>query len=195
MDWHPVKARDLASLDQELDASRHSPAEYEVLRRVVYATGDLEFEQLLQMSKGALQAGAAAIASHSPIWVDSPLLQPVISSLSHQTFANPVYYCADPSPGHGFGPALETGAEPIIVLGQSAPLMTNLLEQIQAQTLNPALVILVVPDFGALTELKAAFVSMEVPQITIQGRKGGIGVALAVLEALIDLTQAVYLMR
>ena len=51
MEWHISDAQSLAIIDQEIENVKFSPAEYEIVRRVVYATADFEYYQLLQFSE------------------------------------------------------------------------------------------------------------------------------------------------
>ncbi|MCJ8281574.1 MAG: precorrin-8X methylmutase, partial [Rivularia sp. ALOHA_DT_140] len=109
MEWHITDAQNLASIDREIggfvaikqsnddtfiqENSYFSPAEYEIIRRVVYATGDFEYKSLIEFSERALQASAAALASRSTVIVDDPKVQAGIAEEVQKTFANPVY-CA-----------------------------------------------------------------------------------------------------
>ena len=66
---------------------RHfSPAEYEIVRRVIYATGDFEYKSLIEFSERALQASAAALASRSTVIVDDAKVQAGIAPRSAEHF-------------------------------------------------------------------------------------------------------------
>ncbi len=67
MEWHITDAQNLALIDREIDEQVFSPAEYEIIRRVIYATADFEYKNLIRFSERALQAGAAALAARSTI--------------------------------------------------------------------------------------------------------------------------------
>ena len=48
MEWHVTDAQSLAIIDSEIGDHVFSPAEYEIVRRVVYATADLEYKSGFQ---------------------------------------------------------------------------------------------------------------------------------------------------
>src|SRR5512140_2974428 len=95
MEWHVSDAQSLAIIDREVGDHTFSPAEYEIVRRVIYATADFEYKSLIRFSERALQAGAAALAARTTIVVDVPMVQVGITPGIQTTFANPVYCSMD----------------------------------------------------------------------------------------------------
>ena len=61
MEWHVTDAQSLRIIDQEIGNHTFSPSEYEIVRRVIYATADFEYRSLIHFSDQALQSGAAAL--------------------------------------------------------------------------------------------------------------------------------------
>ena len=90
-----TEAQGFSQIDQELGQHSIAPAEYEIVRRVVYATGDVDYASLLQFSGRALSVGAGALASRRPIIVDVPSILTGIVPLLQNTFVNPVYCATD----------------------------------------------------------------------------------------------------
>jgi len=43
MEWHVTDAQSLAVIDREIGEHAFSPAEYEIVRRVIYATADFDY--------------------------------------------------------------------------------------------------------------------------------------------------------
>ena len=91
MEWHITDAQSLAIIDSEIGDHIFSPAEYEIVRRVIYATSDFEYQSLIRFSEQALQVGAASLAARTTIVVDVPMVQVSIAYDIQNTFANPVY--------------------------------------------------------------------------------------------------------
>lgn len=54
MEWQVTDAQNLAIIDREIDDHFFSPAEYEIIRRVIYATADFEYKSLIRFSEHAL---------------------------------------------------------------------------------------------------------------------------------------------
>jgi precorrin-8X/cobalt-precorrin-8 methylmutase len=51
MEWHVTDAQSLAIIDGEIANHVFSPAEYEIVRRVIYATSDFEYKSLIRFSE------------------------------------------------------------------------------------------------------------------------------------------------
>ncbi|MEO0132915.1 MAG: precorrin-8X methylmutase, partial [candidate division WOR-3 bacterium] len=81
MEWHVTDAQSLGIIDREIGDHLFSPAEYEIVRRVIYATADFEYKSLIRFSDQALQRGAAALAARTTIIVDVPMVQVGIAPL------------------------------------------------------------------------------------------------------------------
>ena len=95
MEWHITDAQSLGIIDREIGPHALSPAEYEIVRRVIYTTADFEYKSLISFSEHALQSGAAALAARTTIVVDMPMVQVGITPVIQSTFANPVYCSMD----------------------------------------------------------------------------------------------------
>ena len=201
MEWHVTDAQSLAIIDTELGDHIFSPAEYEIVRRVVYATADLEYKSLIRFSEQALQAGAAALVARTTIVVDAPMVQAAIAHDIQNTFANPVYCSMEaltrPQKEKTLAAwGIETLArrypEGIFVVGQAQTALTALVELIAAEEIRPALVIATPVGFVNLEPVKARLQESLVPYITIEGRKGNAVVAAAIVDGLVDLAWQAY---
>ena len=201
MEWHVTDAQSLAIIDSEIGDHVFSPAEYEIVRRVVYATADLEYKSLIRFSEQALQAGAAALVARTTIVVDAPMVQAAIAHDIQNTFANPVYCSMEaltrPQKEKTLAAwGIETLArrypEGIFVVGQAQTALTALVELIAAEEIRPALVIATPVGFVNLEPVKARLQESLVPYITIEGRKGNAVVAAAIVDGLVDLAWQAY---
>ena len=93
MEWQVNDAKSLAVIDREIGNHLFAPAEYEIVRQVIFATADFEYKSLIRFSETALQAGAAALSARTPIIVDIPMVKAGIDDRTQETFVNPVYFC------------------------------------------------------------------------------------------------------
>jgi precorrin-8X/cobalt-precorrin-8 methylmutase len=201
MEWHVSDARSLSVIDREIGEHSFSPAEYEIVRRVIYATADFEYKSLIRFSDMALQSGAAALAARSTVVVDDPMVQVGITPLIQSTFANPVYCSMDAltRPQKGKTTAawgIETLArrypEGIFVIGQAQTALFSLVELIEAEEIRPALVIGTPAGFTDAEAAKARLADSLVPHIRTTGRKGSSVVAAAIVNGLVDLAWQAY---
>ena len=53
MEWHVSDAQSLRVIDREIGNHMFTPSEYELVRRVIYATADFEFASLIHFSEHA----------------------------------------------------------------------------------------------------------------------------------------------
>ncbi|MFN5241861.1 MAG: precorrin-8X methylmutase [Aphanizomenon sp.] len=201
MEWHITDAQSLAIIDSEIGDHIFSPAEYEIVRRVIYATSDFEYQSLIRFSEQSLQVGAASLAARTTIVVDVPMVQASIAYDIQNTFANPVYCSMEaltrPQKEKTLAAwGIETLArrypEGIFVVGQAQTALTALVELIAAEEIRPALVIATPADFVNLEPVKARLQESLVPYITIEGRKGNAVVAAAIVDGLVDLAWQAY---
>ncbi len=201
MEWHVTDAQSLAIIDSEIGDHVFSPAEYEIVRRVVYATSDFEYQSLIRFSEQALQAGAAALAARTTIVVDVPMVQVGIAYDIQNTFANPVYCSMEAltrpqkektRAAWGIETLARRYPEGIFVVGQSQTALTALVDLIEAEEIRPALIVATPAGFINLETAKERLQESLVPHITIEGRKGNAVVAAAIIDGLVDLAWQAY---
>jgi precorrin-8X/cobalt-precorrin-8 methylmutase len=201
MEWHVTDAQSLRVIDSEIGDHSFSPSEYEIVRRVIYATADFDFKDCIHFSDQALQSGAAALAARTTIIVDVPMVQVGITPAIQHTFANPVYCSMDAltRPQKGKSQAswgVETLAqrypEGIFVIGASEAALTTLVDLIDAEKVRPALVVATPAGFINTVVVKDRLQDTMVPHVRIDGRKGSAVVAAAIINGLVDLSWQAY---
>ncbi|MBV5262394.1 Precorrin-8X methylmutase [Synechococcus moorigangaii CMS01] len=201
MEWHISDAQSLAIIDREIGQHSFSPAEYEIVRQVIYQTADFEYAQLIRFSDQALQAGAAALAARSTIVVDMPMVRVGITENLQSTFANPVYCSVEtltrPQRGKtktawGIETLGRRYPEAIFIIGQSQTALSSLVGLVKKELIRPALVILTPANFLVGTTPQHQLDEATIPYIGIHGRKGGAMVAVAIMNSLISLSWQAY---
>ncbi|MEL6500556.1 MAG: precorrin-8X methylmutase [Cyanobacteria bacterium J06629_2] len=192
-----TEASSLAIIDRQLGAVQASisPAQYEIIRQVIYHTADLEYQSLLQFSDGALAKGAAALTTAIPIIVDVPEVQVSVVPHLQKTFANPVYCCATNASetdistskaANGLEILSSRYPNSIFILGQDQAALVKMIDMMQNKTIEPSLAIATAPMFiesAAKQKLKNSYT----PKIYINSSKGGANVASAIFNSLINL--------
>jgi precorrin-8X/cobalt-precorrin-8 methylmutase len=201
MEWHATDAQSLAMIDREIGEHAFSPAEYEIVRRVIYATADFEYKSLIRFSELALQSGAAALAARSTVVVDVPMVQVGIAPNIQNTFANPVYCSMEAitrpqkeksRAAWGIETLARRYPEGIFVVGQAQTALTALVELIEAEEIRPALVIGTPSGFVGMDIAKERLADSLIPHIRVEGRKGSAVVAAAIVNGLVDLAWQAY---
>ncbi len=187
-----------AIIDREVGEHNLSLEEYAIARRVIHATADFEYLNLLQFSPKAIASGITALKEGVPIVTDVTMVQRGIASLVAKTFKNPVIAAIEQVQVAESGKTrTETGLlkcwskypQAIYVIGNAPTALLALCQQIanSASKTIPALVIGVPVGFVSVIESKQALTEINVPQILIKGRKGGSPAAASILNALLIL--------
>ena len=201
MEWHSTDAQSLAIIDREVGSHSFSPAEYEIVRRAIYATADFEYRSLIRFSDQALQSGAAALAARGTIVVDVPMVQVGITPFIQGTFANPIYCAMEtvtrPQKGKtqaswGIQTLARRYPEGIFVVGQAQTALTSLIELIETEEIRPALIVGTPAGFVDVEAAKARLRDSQCAFICTDGRKGSAVVAVAILHGLVDLAWQAY---
>ncbi|MEQ8540001.1 MAG: cobalt-precorrin-8X methylmutase [Coleofasciculus sp. D1-CHI-01] len=193
---HPILEQSFAIIDQEIGEHKFTPEEYTIIRRVIHSTADFEFAQLIQFSPDVIASGITAIQNKIPIITDVGMVKQGITGMVSKTFGNPVMAAVEQAsvalPGKT---RTETGLlscyrqfpEAIYVFGNAPTALLALCAELQQASVKPALVIGAPVGFISVVEAKETLAKTPVPQIGINGRKGGSPVAAAILNALIVL--------
>ena len=193
---HPILEQSFAIIDQEISEHTFASDEYAIVRRVIHSTADFEFAKLIYFSPEAIASGITAIQNKVPIITDVGMVKQGITGMVSKTFGNPVMAAVEQAsvalPGKT---RTETGLlscyrqfpEAIYVFGNAPTALLALCAELQQSSVKPALVIGAPVGFISVVEAKEALAKTPIPQIRINGRKGGSPVAAAILNALIVL--------
>lgn len=195
---HPIVEQSFAIIDREVGKHNLSPQEYAIARRVIHATADFEYLNLLRFSPGAIDAGISSLRQGMPIVSDVTMVKQGINTLVTKTFENPMITAIEQAEVAKLGKTrTETGLlqcwsqypQAIYVIGNAPTALLALCKQVSQSVIRPRLIIGVPVGFVSVIESKQALVKLDVPQILIEGRKGGSPAAASILNALLILAQ------
>lgn len=184
----------------ELGTHTFPAAELAIVQRVIHATADFEYANLLQFSADAISNGIGALQGGCQLVSD---VQMIVAGVNQPRLAK--FGCRirclvdDPAVARiaqdqgktrseiamqQFGAKLN-GA--IVAIGNAPTALLELLRMCAAEDIHPALVVGVPVGFVNAVESKQALMQTNLPYITTNGRKGGSTVAVAILNALLRL--------
>lgn len=201
-DPRAIETRSFEIIEGLLASKELKGPEREVLKRVVHATADLEFANLLIFSEGSTAAGISAIASSCNIITDVNMLRAGITK-ERPGAAEAFCFITDQdvrqtAKGEGItrsaagirkAAALGLIDGSIVAIGNAPTALFEIMRLIKNGS-RPALVVGVPVGFVGAAESKEALESItEVPFITNRGRKGGTPVAAAAVNAIIKLAK------
>ena len=200
-----IERRSFARIDESAKAHRFDPRQWEIVRRMVHAAGDLTLIDQIRISPDAVEAGIAALRATRPVFADSKMIRAGIS-LERLQRASPAYcpeaiscHVADPDvaeearraglPRSLFAarkarPILEGG---IVLVGNSPVALLEICRLIQEEGLRPALLVAVPVGFVHVLESKQEAMESGVPHLTVVGNRGGSALAVSALHALCTL--------
>lgn len=197
-----IEASSLAIIDHTIEGIKGNitPAEYEIIRQVIYATADLEYQSLLKFSDTVLAQGAAAVTAITPIIVDVPEIQVSIVPQLQLTFGNSVYCCkttkTEVAPtatkaSSGLKVLASKHPQGIFIIGQDQTTMGTMIDLLQNNAVEPSLVIATAPTFLE-SNAKQKLQKSSIPYIYLNSDKGSATVATAIFNALVKLTWLAY---
>lgn len=198
-----IEDESFAIIDCEVGPHDLPPAAWQVVRRVIHATADFEFLDLLRVGPDAVAAGIAALRAGAPLVVDVKMIAAGVSEERLAAYGCRV--CAYISDDDVIAAARAAGSTraieaigkahrrgeldgAIVAVGNAPTALLELVRLIREQGVRPALVVGVPVGFVSAAESKEAVLNAPVPSIVARGRKGGSPVAVAVLHALLALS-------
>jgi precorrin-8X/cobalt-precorrin-8 methylmutase len=193
---HPILEKSFEIIDQEMGDHNLNSLEYAIARRVIHATADFEFANLLRFSPDAIKKGMDALESKIPIITDVTMVKQGITTLVHKTFNNPliaaIEQVSDALPGKtrtetGILKCFEQYPDAIYVIGNAPTALLALCQKIADSPIKPSLIIGVPVGFVSVVESKQMLANTNVAQIRVEGRKGGSPVASAIINSLLIL--------
>lgn len=178
-----------------------------IARRLIHTTADPNIASLLSFKNKPIQAGLSALRRHAPIFCDSSMIRSGISLPKLRRLC-PSYETQDllcfindddvrekarlESSTRALAatqkalPRLE-GA--IVLIGNAPLALARIAKAVLDEGLRPALVVGMPVGFVNVLESKALIRLCSVPQIVINGRRGGSPLAVATLHALLENSQ------
>ncbi len=200
-------------IDQEVGPHDFTPAQWEVVRRVIHATADFEYKHLMMISDDGIKSGIDALKNGCPIITD---VQMIIAGLNKARLDS--YGCSTHcfisdedvievakeknttraieamKKAHRLG--LLDGA--VIAIGNAPTSLLELCRLIREEGVRPALIIGVPVGFVSAVESKEEVLDMvrkegfHAPYILSRGRKGGSTIAVSIIHALLLLSTKDY---
>jgi precorrin-8X/cobalt-precorrin-8 methylmutase len=193
---HPIVHQSFAVIDREIGSHDFSPEAYQILRRVIHSTADFEFKTHLQIQAGAITAAVKALQAGCPIITDVGMVAQGIRRVVAQTLGNPILVAVDQAETALTGKTrTETGLlaccadhpTGLYAIGNAPTALLALCDQIQQGHVQPVCVVGVPVGFINVVESKQALARLAIPQIRVEGRKGGSSVAAAIVNSLMIL--------
>ena len=191
---HPIFSESLRRIRACLGETGLDGLERDVLERLVHNGGDLSLAPDLRFSGGACALGARALASGAPILTDTAMAAAAVSPMARRTFGNPVRSVLDWAPAvappggtraaAGMAIALERHPGAVVLIGSAPTALECLLALTDAGALPPPALVIGMPvGFVGVAESKRRLAASSLPQIRLEGSRGGAGLVAAAANA------------
>lgn len=195
-----------AIVDREAGPHTYTVEQWPLVRRMIHATADFDFNGLTRFHPGAVQAGVAAILAGRPIVADVEMILVGVSRprLAHFGVAlhqfigdeDVIAQARDENSTRAVQAmrkaqrlGLLDGA--IVAVGNAPTALLEVVRLIGEKRARPALIIGMPVGFVSAAESKAALSGLtEIPWVITEGRKGGSTLVVAAIHALLALAEA-----
>lgn len=195
-----------AIVDQETGEHSYDDAQWAIVRRMIHATADFEFNGLTYFHPQAVSAGIQAIKQGAAIVAD---VEMICVGLSKPRLAHfgvvPHHFIADEdviaqAKAENSTRAVQAMRKAhrlklldggIVAVGNAPTALLEVIRLIGAEGVKPALIVGMPVGFVSAAESKAATELLnEVPWMVTHGRKGGSTLVVAAIHALLALAEA-----
>ena len=206
---HPIFAESIRRIRLLLGETGLDPLQQQVLERLVHSSGDSGLAPLLCFSDGACERGLEALKRGALILTDTAMAAAAVTPMARRSLGTPVRCLLDWAPAQSpkgstrsaaamqqAWPELTAAARieerpmPLVLIGSAPTALEQLLDQLEAGAEKPSLVIGMPVGFVGVPESKKRLASAALPQIRLEGTRGGAGLVAAAVNALLRVAQA-----
>lgn len=196
-------------IDNLVDFDKIPESSRPIVRRVIHATGDTDFADNLIIKPMAVNAAVNAIATGKSIVTDVNMVKAGINAKVIDRFGGKIVCriadevvaqkAKETNKTRAIMSMQESSADisgGVVAIGNAPTAVFSIIDLIRREGVVPALVIAVPVGFVKAAESKEALMTfldnkkdIQIPYIINIGRKGGSAVAVAIVNALINITK------
>ncbi|MCB4407997.1 precorrin-8X methylmutase [Synechococcus sp. MU1642] len=196
---HPIFTESIRRIRAALGDTGLPPLQQKVLERLVHSSGDLSLGTQLRFSEGVCEQGLEALKKGAPILTDTAMAAAAVAPMAQRTLGSAVYTVLDWAPETVPSGSTRTAAgmqkawrrlavvspAPVVLIGSAPTALEVLLQQVAAGAPAPSLVIGMPVGFVGVAESKKHLADSGLPQIRLEGSRGGAGLVAAAVNALL----------
>ena len=199
---HEIERESFRIIGEEMKETGYSEEELAVVVRVIHATADFDFQDIMRFHPQAIDSGLEALRQGCTIVTDVRMVQVGIADLLLTEFGGQticdirhpsVYKKAQALGATRSTMAMRLNADNIdggiVAVGNAPTALLEVIRLVREEGIQPALVVGVPVGFVKAVESKDELLTLDMPYITAIGRKGGSTVAAATLNALLRLAK------
>lgn len=195
-----IEAESFRIIDSEVPEPRpFEGVQWEIVRRMIHTTADFEMLDIVRFGPDAVESGLAALRSGCVIVTDTEMARRGIPVRRMEPLGCEVRCLmndarvAEMARNHGttrafaaVDVAVRDMAPAVWVVGNAPTALMRLVEHIRQNRVRPCLVVGMPVGFVNAAESKELLMQLDIPFVSIKGRKGGSPLAACVINALAD---------
>jgi precorrin-8X/cobalt-precorrin-8 methylmutase len=201
-----IEHSSFAIVDNEVGDHHYSSTQWAIVRRMIHATADFEFNGLAHFHPDAVEAGIQAIKKGANIVADVEMICVGLSKPRLTHFGVTTHhFIADPDvitqakaenttravQAMRKAYALNFLDNAIIAVGNAPTALLEIIRLIKTENIKPALIVGMPVGFVSAAESKAATETLNsIPWIVTHGRKGGSTLVVSAIHALLALAES-----
>lgn len=192
-----IETKSMEIIEQGLETHSLTERELKIVKRTIHTTGDFDYQHIVSIKPGAIDAGIEAISSGCRIVTDTRMAYSGINKRALEKakchidcyIAHEDVFRISKAEGitrsmAAVDLAIKEGVD-IFVVGNAPTALYRIGELIERTKVVPELVIGVPVGFVGAAESKEYLRKLTVPSISTIGTKGGSNVAAAIMNAMI----------
>jgi precorrin-8X/cobalt-precorrin-8 methylmutase len=197
---HEIEKESFRIILSEMKEHSFTAQELLIVQRVIHATADFDYQDLIRFSPQAIRKAITAIHSGAPVFSDVQMIAAGVSKNLLNSRGMEINCLINDSQvakiakDEGLtrsqtamallGKALN---DAIILIGNAPTALFEVLRLYHQESVRPAFIVGVPVGFVNAAESKTALMETNLDYVTIEGRKGGSTVAVAIFNALLRL--------
>ncbi|MHB9119638.1 MAG: precorrin-8X methylmutase [Burkholderiales bacterium] len=194
-----------AIIDREAGSHAYDALQWPIVRRMIHATADFEFNGLTEFHPQAVAAGIAAILAGAAIVTDVGMINVGLSEkrlghfgiAAHQFISDADVIAAAQAEGTTRAVQAMRKAQrlglldgAVVGVGNAPTALIEIVRQIREEGVRPALIVGMPVGFVSAAESKDWLADVaDIPWIITRGRKGGSTLVVSALHALLSLAE------
>ncbi|MCB2289540.1 precorrin-8X methylmutase [Clostridium sp. CS001] len=191
-----IEKRSFEIIGEEMGDHNFSDRELTIIKRVIHTTADFDYKNIVYIRDGAIDAANELLKKGITIYTDTKMALAGINKKALKDLnCEVVCYVSDEKVAEiakarkitrsmaAVEKAVEDGVE-FFIFGNAPTALFRLKELIEAGKCNAKFVLAAPIGFVGAAESKEEIEKLDLPMITVRGRKGGSTVAASILNAL-----------
>ncbi|MFT5872400.1 MAG: precorrin-8X/cobalt-precorrin-8 methylmutase [Clostridium sp.] len=191
-----IEKKSFEIIGEEMGEHNFSDRELSIIKRVIHTTADFDYKNIVYIRDGAIEEATALLKKGITIYTDTKMALAGINKKALKDLnCEALCYVSDENVAviakqrqitrsmAAVEKAVEDGVE-FFVFGNAPTALFRLKELIQEGKCNAKFILAAPIGFVGAAESKIEIEKLDLPMITVRGRKGGSTVAASILNAL-----------